>query len=129
MQLPLQCYQEQLGGAMSNDDCLFCKFVSGEIPVAKLAENEGAIAFADINPQAPVHVLVIPKRHVADVTQLSAHPDELQHVMELAAKVANQHDLVGGYRLVFNTGADAGQSVFHAHAHVLGGRSLQWPPG
>lgn len=114
---------------MSGSDCLFCQFVSGEIPVKKLAENEGAIAFADINPQAPIHILVIPKMHVVDVTELSMHSYELELVMELATRVAKQHDLTGGYRLVFNTGVDAGQSVFHAHAHVLGGRSLHWPPG
>ena len=114
---------------MINSDCLFCKFVSGEISVTKLAENDGAIAFADINPQAPVHVLVIPKIHVANLAELTEHLAETSSVMELVAAVANQHDLTNGYRVVFNTGADGGQSVFHAHAHVLGGRSLQWPPG
>lgn len=114
---------------MSENDCLFCKFVTGEIPVTKVAENEGAIAFADINPQAPVHILVIPKQHVTDLAELTTQERDLVLVMELAARVAKQSNLTAGYRLVFNTGADAGQSVFHAHAHVLGGRSLQWPPG
>lgn len=114
---------------MSENDCLFCKFVTGEIAVTKVAENEGAIAFADINPQAPVHILVIPKQHVADLAELTIQERDLVLVMELAARVAKQSNLTAGYRLVFNTGADAGQSVFHAHAHVLGGRSLQWPPG
>lgn len=114
---------------MSDQDCLFCKFIAKQIPVDLVAENDGAIAFNDINPQAPVHVLVIPKLHVSDLSELSEHSTDLTSVIQLAAQVAEELKLSAGYRFVFNTGAQAGQSVFHAHGHLLGGRSMQWPPG
>lgn len=111
-------------------ECLFCRIVAGEIPATLVAENDQAIAFQDVNPQAPVHVLVIPRSHHSDVSEMvAADPVLAGQVLALAAKVAEQEGLADGYRLVFNTGAKAGQSVFHAHAHVMGGRDLTWPPG
>lgn len=106
-------------------DCLFCRIVAGEIPAAMVAETEHTIAFRDIAPQAPTHVLVVPREHLPDVAALSEQPDLLHAVVSHAAAVAAQEGLVdGGWRLVFNTGADAGQTVFHVHAHVLGGHRL-----
>lgn len=113
-------------------DCIFCKIVAGEIPATLVYEDEHAVAFRDINPQAPTHVLVIPRAHVASLGD-AADGDErelLGNVMLAAARVAAQEGLrEGGYRTVINNGAGAGQSVFHLHAHVLGGRRLSWPPG
>ncbi len=111
------------------DDCLFCRIVRGEIPVTPIGENPHAIAFRDINPQAPVHVLVVPKRHVASLAE-ATDALELGSVALLAAEVARGEGLEpGGYRTVINTGADAGQTVLHLHLHLLGGRRMGWPPG
>ena len=111
--------------------CIFCKIAAGEIPAAKIYEDDHAVAFRDINPQAPVHVLVIPRRHIASLKD--ATPDDeavLGRVLLAAARVAREEGLdERGYRTIFNTGAGAGQSVFHLHVHVLGGRDLTWPPG
>ncbi|HYN85163.1 MAG TPA: histidine triad nucleotide-binding protein [Pyrinomonadaceae bacterium] len=115
---------------MSN--CIFCKIVAGEIPAQVVYEDERAVAFRDINAQAPTHVLVIPRAHVASLAEASERGERelLGHVLDAAARVAAQEGLrEGGYRTVINTGAGAGQSVFHLHAHVLGGRPLSWPPG
>ena len=110
------------------DDCLFCKIVSGEIPSEGVAESEHAVAFRDVDPQAPTHVLVIPRVHQPDIGSLAeAEPEATVDLLRLARKVAD--DAGGSYRLVFNTGADAHQTVFHCHAHVLAGRELGWPPG
>jgi histidine triad (HIT) family protein len=112
-------------------DCLFCGIASGEIPATRVRESARTIAFRDINPQAPVHVLVIPKDHYADLAGLSEAGDGL--LDEIAAQahlVASDEGIAGsGYRVVFNTGTEAGQTVAHAHAHVLGGRRFAWPPG
>jgi histidine triad (HIT) family protein len=112
-------------------DCLFCGIVSGDIPSVRVLESRRTIAFRDINPQAPVHVLVIPREHYPDLAALAAAGDGL--LDELAAqahKVAAGEGIAdAGYRVVFNTGAQAGQTVPHVHAHVLGGRPLDWPPG
>ena len=112
-------------------DCLFCKIVTGDIPAQLVAESGGTIAFRDINPQAPTHVLVIPRDHYPSLAALAAADGAL--LAELAAQahqVAEAEGIApGGYRVVFNTGARAGQTVFHVHAHVLGGRDLTWPPG
>ncbi len=106
-------------------DCLFCRIVAGEIPATLVAESERTLAFRDIAPQAPTHVLVVPKDHYPDVAALVAHPALLAEMIEQAHAVAASEGLAErGYRLVFNTGADAGQTVFHAHGHVLGGRAL-----
>ncbi len=114
--------------ATTNDDCLFCRIVSGEVPADVVAETGQSLAFRDIEPTAPTHVLVVPRRHVPDLAGLAASPDELADVVELAARVAGDEGLPG-YRLVANTGEAAQQSVFHAHLHVIGGRTLSWPPG
>ena len=110
-------------------DCLFCKIVAGGVPADVVAESEHSLAFRDVEPTAPTHVLVVPRRHVADLAGLGAvSADELADVVALAARVAEQEG-VPGYRMVANTGAAAQQSVFHAHVHVIGGRTLAWPPG
>jgi histidine triad (HIT) family protein len=111
--------------------CLFCKIIAGEIPAAKVYEDDQLIAFKDINPQAPMHVLVVPKRHVATLNDLSAADDGLVGAMvRRAAAIAKENGVDGpGYRTVFNCNAQAGQTVFHIHLHVLGGRTLAWPPG
>ncbi|MCF8554869.1 MAG: histidine triad nucleotide-binding protein [Candidatus Nanopelagicales bacterium] len=111
-------------------DCLFCKISSGVIPTDVILESDNAIAFRDIDPKAPTHVLVIPKSHYADVTDLMAsNPLLASELLTLATNVAQQEGLANGYRIVTNNGEDAGQSVAHVHFHVLGGRSLSWPPG
>lgn len=111
-------------------DCLFCKIVSGEVPSEKVLETDGVLAFRDINPAAPTHVLVIPKDHVASAHELdTSHSGILSEIFDVMAKVADREGIEGGHRLVTNVGPDAGQSVFHLHFHVLGGRPLSWPPG
>jgi histidine triad (HIT) family protein len=110
-------------------DCLFCKIVAGEIPATLVAETPDTVAFRDINPQAPTHVLVIPRAHYRDIAAMSAADPALTGRLATdAAAVAAQEGLTG-FRLVFNTGAEVGQSVFHVHGHVLGGRPFGWPPG
>ncbi|MCI0688022.1 MAG: histidine triad nucleotide-binding protein [Sporichthyaceae bacterium] len=115
----------------SQPDCLFCKLVAGDIPATMVRETEQTVAFRDINPQAPTHVLVVPREHYPDVAALAAADAELTAtVLSEAAAVADAEGTAErGYRIVFNTGAGAGQTVFHVHAHVLGGRGLGWPPG
>jgi histidine triad (HIT) family protein len=111
------------------DSCLFCRIVRKEIPAKLVAETEDCLAFRDINPQAPVHILVIPRQHVAS---LDEHPDAtlLGKVLLLCASLAREEGIAdGGYRTVFNTNGDGGQTVFHLHAHLLGGRRMAWPPG
>lgn len=111
-------------------ECLFCRIAAGEIPVARLYEDEVCVAFADIHPQAPVHVLVIPKMHLESAAHAEAsHREMLGRLVGAAAEVARQQGLSGGYRLVVNTGTDGGQTVGHLHVHVLGGRRMGWPPG
>ena len=112
-------------------DCLFCAVVAGDIPATVVLESDRTVAFHDINPQAPTHVLVIPKPHHPNVAALAAANDGLlDEVIATAHAVAEAEGVTEtGYRVVFNTGADAGQTVPHVHAHVLGGRSLGWPPG
>lgn len=116
---------------MAEQNCLFCKIVAGTIPAAKIFEDERAVAFRDINPQAPTHALVIPRRHVASLNDAHATDEALLgHLLLVAARVAREEGHAdGGYRTIVNTGADAGQTVFHLHVHVLGGRPLTWPPG
>ena len=112
-----------------SDSCLFCRIVRGEIPAAIVAENDTAIAFRDIGPQAPVHVLVIPRTHFGSLNEAS-DADVLGELLALAQRVAaSERVATSGYRVVINTGADGGQSVGHLHLHVLGGRRLKWPPG
>jgi histidine triad (HIT) family protein len=111
-------------------NCLFCKIVAEEIPSAKVLENRDFLAFRDIDPKAPVHVLVIPKKHFEDIAELSISDNVLTAgLMKFATEVADIEKLENGFRIVLNTGQEGGQSVQHVHAHVLGGRSLTWPPG
>ncbi|HUA28636.1 MAG TPA: histidine triad nucleotide-binding protein [Streptosporangiaceae bacterium] len=112
-------------------DCLFCAIASGEIPATRVRESGRTVAFRDINPQAPVHVLVIPREHYADLAALTAAGDGLlAEVAEQAALIADDEGVADtGYRLVFNTGPEGGQTVQHVHVHVLGGRPMSWPPG
>jgi histidine triad (HIT) family protein len=110
-------------------DCIFCKIVDGKIPAGKLAESEHALAFADINPAAPVHALVIPKQHIATLNDVKDWA-VMGEIFELAARVAREKGLdKSGWRAVINTGRDANQLVLHIHLHVIGGRQLSWPPG
>ena len=110
------------------DNCLFCRIVAGEIPADVVTRTDRVLAFRDIAPVAPTHVLVIPLEHHRDMASLvEADADLAAEVLAVAAQLGA--DLEGGYRVVFNTGADGGQAVFHVHAHVLGGRQLAWPPG
>jgi histidine triad (HIT) family protein len=112
-------------------DCLFCKIVAGDVPAKVVAESGRTIAFRDINPQAPTHVLIIPKEHHPDLAALAGAGDGLlDEVAAQAHTVAEAEGIAdGGYRVVFNTGPEAGQTVFHVHAHLLGGRRMSWPPG
>jgi histidine triad (HIT) family protein len=113
-------------------DCLFCKIVAGEIPATIVKRSEDAVAFRDVDPRAPTHVLVIPTQHVPAVRDARGESGErvLGRVLAFAAEVAGELGLdAGGYRIVTNTGADAGQSVEHLHFHVMGGRKMTWPPG
>jgi len=111
------------------DDCLFCRIVRGDIPAKLVAQNEHCIAFRDIDPQAPVHVLVVPREHVATLSDVR-DPALVGRMALMAAEIARQEGIeAGGYRTVINTNADAGQTVFHVHLHLLGGRSFAWPPG
>jgi histidine triad (HIT) family protein len=111
-------------------DCLFCKIVAGDIDAELVHESETTVAFRDLNPQAPTHVLVIPRSHYPNAASLAAHePETSAHLFEAAGAIADHEGLGAGYRLVLNTGAQAHQTVFHAHMHLLGGRAMTWPPG
>jgi len=111
--------------------CLFCKIAAHEVPASIVYEDEHLIAFNDINPQAPTHVLVVPKRHIDTLNELSRDDDALVGTLvRRAAAIARERGLsAGGFRTVFNTNRDAGQTVFHIHLHLLGGRTMHWPPG
>jgi len=119
------------GGAAPPTDCIFCKIVAGEIPADIVYEGERVIAFRDINAQAPTHVQIIPRAHVAKITEFDAARDTpwLVELFEAANHIAAEEGLDKGFRLVFNNGALSGQSVLHVHMHILGGRQLGWPPG
>jgi histidine triad (HIT) family protein len=116
---------------MAEQDCIFCRVVAGGIPADIIYRDERAVAFRDINPQAPVHALVIPTEHMDSLDEAAGRDETtLGHLLRVAARVANTEGLSeSGYRTVINTGAGAGQSVFHLHLHVIGGRPLHWPPG
>ncbi len=112
-----------------SDNCLFCKIIAGEIPADKLYEDDDVLAFRDIDPQAPVHFLVIPKKHIAGLAEVTQQDDALVgKIVRIGNEIARKEG-AEEYRVVFNNGADAGQAVFHIHMHILGGRSLNWPPG
>lgn len=113
---------------MSND-CLFCKIVAREIPATVVDETPGCLAFRDVNPATPVHILVIPKKHITSLVEAD-DPQLMGEMLDFIRRLAEREGLAeSGYRTVINTGADGGQSVFHLHAHLLGGRKLKWPPG
>ena len=106
-------------------DCIFCKFIAGDIPSTKVYEDETVFAFRDINPQAPTHILVIPKAHISSVDAVTAENSAIiAHIFEVIPSIAAQEKLAGGYRVVSNCGADAGQTVHHLHFHILGGKTL-----
>lgn len=113
------------------DDCIFCKIVTGDIPADVIYEDDQVLAFRDLNPQAPTHALVIPRRHISTLNDLTDEDAELIGRMHLAARAVAQQDGIAeaGYRTVFNCNEGAGQTVFHIHLHVLGGRRMTWPPG
>jgi len=113
----------------ADPDCLFCKIVAREIPGDVVRETESTLAFRDIEPQAPSHVLVVPKDHLASAAEVAEADASLLALMVTEAAAVAETDGVDGYRLVFNTGAAANQTVFHAHLHMLGGRRMGWPPG
>ena len=112
-------------------ECLFCKIVAKEIPASLVFEDDQLLAFNDINPQGPTHVLIVPKRHIATLNDLAKDDDEIVGAMvRRAAAIAKDRGIqAGGFRTVFNTNRDAGQTVFHIHLHLIGGRGLAWPPG
>ena len=112
-------------------DCLFCKIVEGTIPATIVHQGDHLVAFRDINPQAPLHVLIIPRRHIATLNDLASTDDDVVgEMVRRAAAIAREHGYADrGYRTVFNCNAEAGQTVFHIHLHVLGGRGFKWPPG
>ena len=116
---------------VNNDRCLFCRIASGEIPAKKAYEDDDVYAFYDINPQAPTHILVIPRKHIPSLDDIDdADAAVVGTVVARAAQIARDLQLTGdGYRLVVNTGAAAGQTVFHIHFHLMGGRNFGWPPG
>jgi len=116
---------------MSEDKCLFCRILAREIPAEIIHEDDRTVVIRDINPQAPTHVLVIPREHIESLDEASRADEALLgHLLRVAARIANEAGLAdSGYRTVINNGAGAGQSVFHLHVHLLGGRALNWPPG
>jgi histidine triad (HIT) family protein len=114
----------------ASSDCLFCKIVAGDIPASRVYEDEFCIGFPDINPQAPTHLLIIPKQHIASTAKAETeHSALLGSLMFAAAEIARSAKLSKGYRIVVNTGDDGGQTVKHLHLHLLGGRHMNWPPG
>src|SRR6266404_2939983 len=117
---------------MSEPGCLFCRIIAGEIPADFVQRDDRSVVIRDINPQAPTHLLVIPLEHIESLDDASQKDEALLgYLLRVSARVANEHGLSdsGGYRAVINTGRGAGQSVFHLHVHVLGGREMTWPPG
>jgi histidine triad (HIT) family protein len=110
--------------------CIFCKIVTGQIPSTPVFQDSLAYAFADINPKAPVHVLIVPREHIDSLGEATEnHRELLGHLLWIAAEIARQNGLGKGYRVVINSGPDGGQTVDHLHLHLLGGRPLTWPPG
>lgn len=112
------------------NDCLFCKIINGDIPSSKVYEDDTVYAFNDIDPQAPVHILIIPKEHIKSAAEINADNSNIvAHIFEVAAKIAEEKGLSDGFRIVTNCGDSAGQSVKHLHFHMLSGRDFTWPPG
>ena len=113
------------------EDCLFCKIAAGKMDTDFIYQDEQVVVFEDINPKAPVHLLIVPKKHISDLNSLETEDSELiGHIYQIAKQMAAEYDIAeSGYRLVSNCGDDGGQTVYHIHFHLLGGRKLQWPPG
>ncbi|HKO03935.1 MAG TPA: histidine triad nucleotide-binding protein [Candidatus Acidoferrales bacterium] len=112
------------------EDCLFCKIGAKKIPAKVVYEDDLVFAFEDINPQAPTHLLISPRKHLVSLTEATDEDASmLGHILLVVAKLARERQLLDGYRIIFNNGRGAGQSVFHLHVHLLGGRSFRWPPG
>jgi histidine triad (HIT) family protein len=111
-------------------DCIFCKIAAGEIPCKKAYEDDQVLAFFDLDPQAPTHILLIPKAHIGSALEITAENSSvIGHIYEVAAQLAKENGLDNGFRIVNNCGVDGGQTVQHLHFHLLGGRSMKWPPG
>ena len=111
-------------------ECLFCRIAARQIPAKIVGEDNGLLAFHDVNPQAPTHLLIIPTEHIRSLAEMTpAHTELMGRAMQFANRLAQEHHIAEGYRVVVNCGAEAGQSVWHLHWHVLGGRRLTWPPG
>ena len=111
-------------------DCIFCKIISGEIPSSKVYEDDKVLAFKDLDPQAPVHVLIIPKKHITSMAEINEENSSVvAHIFEVAAIIAKENGLENGFRVVSNCGESAGQSVMHLHFHLMGGRDFGWPAG
>ncbi len=111
-------------------DCLFCKIIAGQIPSRQVYQDKQCFAFADIHPQAPIHFLIVPRKHVPSLAETTEeHEALIGHLHVVAAELAREHGLSKGYRTVINTGPDGGQTVDHLHVHLLGGRAMGWPPG
>jgi histidine triad (HIT) family protein len=126
-----QCHLRQLGKLMAKNDCIFCKIVAGEIPCTKIYDDSQAFAFRDVDPKAPIHILVIPREHIESLND-ATQADEmlLGHLLRLVPEIAHQQGISeSGFRTVINTGSGSGQQVFHLHLHILGGRPMTWPPG
>ena len=115
--------------AKSDPNCLFCKIVEQKIPSQRVSENEHSIAIRDVNPQAPTHILVLPKIHVPNIAEAAGNAELVSKLIATACTVAKEQNLDKGFRLVINTGNDGGQTVHHLHIHLLGGRFMGWPPG
>ena len=119
-----------IGNIAAMPDCLFCKIIAGSIPSKKVYEDEKVFAFEDIKPGAPTHVLIVPKKHIIGVDQATdADAEIIGYSHLIAAKIARDRGLEHGFRTVYNVGPDAGQTIFHLHLHLLGGRQMHWPPG
>ena len=116
---------------MTDNNCIFCKIIKGQIPAAKVYEDPEVMAFRDINPQAPVHMLIVPKKHIACLNDLTREDQGLAgYILLVAGKIARENGLAeNGYRVVFNHGKNGGQTVDHIHGHLMGGRAFRWPPG
>ena len=113
-----------------SDNCLFCKIIAGKVSATKVYEDDKVFAFEDINPQAPTHVLLVPRRHIAGLKEAAAEDAEIIGYLHLiAARLGRERGIEDGYRTVLNVGPKSGQSVFHLHLHLIGGRDMKWPPG
>lgn len=117
-----------MAASLRDPDCVFCKIIDKQVPATFVAENETFVAIADLNPQAPVHILILPRAHVPDITKIE-DAETLGSLFKAASSIARREGIEAGFRLVVNTGSQSGQSVFHLHIHLLAGRPMRWPPG